>query len=290
MSGQGSRPEAPVLASGVGALRAKADAENFPVASFLVPARYRRHLMGVYNFARLVDDIGDESQGDRTGELDSVTEQLDLLFSGAEPTDAVFAGLAETVRACGLAQDPFDKLVQANRQDQIVSRYITFDELRQYCALSANPVGELVLGVFGVDRADRRAHSDRICTALQLLEHSQDVAEDYAAGRVYLPAEDLDRFGVAESELAGTRASRNLRAVVAYQVQRAVAMLDEGAALLGTVRGAARVAVAGYLAGGFATAEALAKGGFDVLARTPRPARADILAESVRLVRTGVRR
>lgn len=266
------------------AMRARAEAENFPVAGVLLPARYRAHLMRVYGFARRVDDIGDEATGDRNRLLDAVSEQLDKLFAGSEPDDGVIRDLAATVRACRLDRAPFDRLVEANRQDQIVSRYASFDQLVEYCALSANPVGELVLGVFDVDRPDRRAHSDRICTALQVLEHCQDVGEDYAAGRVYLPAEDLDRFDVAESELAGPRASTNLRALVGFQVQRAVAMLDAGRPLVDTLSGTARVAVAGYLAGGLVTARALAASGFDVLTDTPRPSKAAVAAEAAGLL------
>lgn len=287
MSGRHSTAASPEVTSGVAALRAKARTENFPVASYLLPSRYRRHLMAVYTFARLVDDIGDEFSGDRAVLLDAVTRQLDLVFSGEEPTQETFAELADTVRACGLEREPFDLLVEANRQDQVVSRYTTFQQLARYCEHSANPVGALVLGVFGADRTDRRTYSDRICTALQLLEHIQDVAEDYAAGRVYLPAEDLERFDVTESEFAAAQASRSVRALIGYQVQRAMGLLEEGAGLLGTLPPYARVAVAGYLAGGFATAEALGRAGFDVLGRAPRASKVAVSLETGRLLKSG---
>lgn len=283
------RDDSKVVPDGVASLRAKARGENFPVAASVLPRAYRGDLMAVYTYARRVDDIGDAAPGDRTRLLDGLAGELDRLFAGKRPADPAVSGLAHTVRRRGMGRAPFDKLIEANRRDQIVTRYATFDELIDYCALSANPVGELVLGVFGVDTEPRRRYSDQVCSALQILEHCQDVAEDYVAGRVYLPGDDMAFFGVAESELAEGTASRRLRALVGFQVQRAVGMLDEGAALLPTLCGAARFAIAGYLAGGYATAEALARAGFDVLTTTPRPSRAMTAVEGARLL-TGARR
>ena len=284
-----SRPASHAVPDATASLRAKAGGENFPVAAFVLPRAYRGDLMAVYTYARRVDDIGDAAPGDRMRLLDDLAAELDLLFDGQQPADPAVAGLAGTVRSRGFGRAPFDKLIEANRRDQIVIRYGTFDELIDYCALSANPVGELVLGVFGVDTESRRRYSDRVCSALQILEHCQDVAEDYAAGRVYLPSDDMAVFGVAESELAAEKASRQLRALVGFQVQRAVGMLDEGAALLPALRGAARVAIAGYLAGGYATAEALARAGFDVLTTTPRPTKAAMAFETARLLTGALR-
>lgn len=274
---------------GTASLRAKARGENFPVAAIALPRAYRGDLMAVYTFARRVDDIGDAAPGDRMRLLDEVAGDLDRLFAGRQPADPAVSALAGTVRTRGFDRAPFDKLIEANRQDQIVTRYVTFDQLIEYCALSANPVGELVLGVFGVDTESRRHYSDQVCSALQILEHCQDIAEDYAAGRVYLPGDDMAFFGVAESDLAAAQASRQLRTLVGFQVQRAVGMLDEGAALLGTLRGAARFAIAGYLAGGYATAEALAAARFDILTATPRPTKAAMALQSARLLAGALR-
>ncbi|WP_230422768.1 squalene synthase HpnC [Prauserella cavernicola] len=266
---------------------AKAHSENFPVALRLLPSAQRAHLLALYGFARMVDDLGDEAQGDRPWLLDEVSRDLGRIYTGAPPDGELYQRLATTVYACGLPRAPFEHLVEAGRRDQTSHRYGTFDELRSYCALSAEPVGRLVLGVFGVATPERARLSDLVCCALQVLEHCQDVVEDARAGRIYLPAEDLRRFGVAERDLLAPRATREVRALVGFEVQRAVALLDEGAALVATLRGAARVAVAGYVAGGRATAVALAEAGFDVLAATPRPTRARTAAEAGRLLVKG---
>jgi phytoene/squalene synthetase len=144
------------------------------------------------------------------------------------------------------------RLIEANRRDQRQAAYATFHELVDYCDLSANPVGELVLHVFGVATPARIALSDDVCTALQLLEHWQDVQEDWERGRVYLPAEDLEHFDVAPGQTSD--------ALLAFEIERARALLDRGASLVGTLRGRARLAVAGYVGGGRAGLDALAAG------------------------------
>lgn len=270
-------------------LRDKAGGENFPVALRILPRTYRDDLMALYAYARRVDDVGDAATGDRLRLLDALETQLDELFAGGRPGDPAVAGLAGTIRAHGLRRGPFVDLIEANRRDQYITRYGTFDELLDYCALSANPVGELVLGVFGTATEWNRHYSDRVCSALQILEHCQDVAEDHDAGRVYLPADDMAFFGVTETDLAGSAATRELRALIGFQVQRAVGMLDDGARLLWTLSGAARLAIAGYIGGGMATASALARARFDVLATTPRATKFARASETVRLL-TGVMR
>ncbi|MFC7648636.1 squalene/phytoene synthase family protein [Streptosporangium lutulentum] len=152
--------------------------------------------------------------------------------------------LAPTVETCSIPAQPFRRLVEANRRDQLVSRYDTFDDLLTYCELSANPVGHIVLHVFGMADPSRLALSDRVCTALQIIEHCQDVGEDHARGRVYLPGEDLRRFGCVESDLAGTTTPTRLRGVVALQTERAGRLLNEGDPLISSMTGFARVAVA----------------------------------------------
>lgn len=269
--------------------RHKADGENFPVALRILPRACRNDLMALYAYARRVDDVGDAAAGDRLRSLDILETQLDELFAGGRPDDPAVAGLAGTIREHGLRRDPFVRLIEANRRDQQVVRYGTFGELLDYCALSANPVGELVLGVFGATTERHRDYSDQVCTALQILEHCQDIAEDHTVGRVYLPGEDMAYFGVTERELAGDTASRQLRALIGFQVQRAVGMLDEGVTLLRTLPGAARLAIAGYIGGGLATAGALTRARFDVLAATPRPTKMATAGETMRLL-TGAMR
>jgi squalene synthase HpnC len=268
----------------------RATGENFPVAMRALPARYRQHLMAVYGFARTIDDIGDRAPADQRQHLmDELQTDLGRLYtSGATaPQSSVIRALAPPVVQCSIPQQPFLDLIAANRQDQVVSRYQTFRELKGYCVLSANPVGRIVLYVFGQFTPERAALSDRICTALQLAEHWQDVGEDYRAGRIYLPGNDLDTYGCREAELGAPRASAALRSLMAFETQRARALLDSGAPLIGTLRGFARVAVAGYLAGGRAALAAIGQADHDVLRTTPRPGKARTAAEMLRTYVTG---
>jgi len=251
-------------------LMAKHRAENFPVALGLLPRATRNHLLAIYGFARLADDIGDEAPGDRLALLDALDREIDRVFAGEQPHHPLMRRLVPTVRECSLPEEPFRRLVDANRQDQRVTRYQRYEELAKYCTLSANPVGHMVLHVFGVATPERIEQSDAICTALQLVEHWQDVAEDLAAGRVYLPADDLRRFGCSEVDLKATTASPALREVMRFEVDRARALLREGEPLIGSVRGWARLAIAGFAAGGHAALDGIAAQDFDVLVRPPR--------------------
>ncbi|GAA2218673.1 squalene synthase HpnC [Micromonospora olivasterospora] len=248
--------------------------ENFPVALRVLPGRYRRHLLALYAYARQVDDLGDEAlpdPADRVAALDDIETELRCLYAGHRVTHPVVRALAPTVAACRLPLDPLVRLVEANRVDQRVTRYATFDQLVAYCTLSANPVGELVLHVFGQAAPARIALSDRVCTALQIVEHLQDVAEDHRRGRVYLPAEDLARFDVTEADLARPTAGRQLRELVEFSAERARAWLDAGAPLVSSLHGWGRLAVGGYLAGGRATLDALAVADHDPLRTAVRP-------------------
>jgi squalene synthase HpnC len=255
--------------------------ENFSVASLLLGSRTRRHLRAIYGFARLVDELGDSAPGDRLLLLDLLEKDLDRAFAGT-PREPLLQFLMPTIRGLGLPRRPFLRLIEANRMDQRVSRYATFDELRAYCDLSANPVGELVLHVFGVATPETIALSDPICTALQLVEHSQDVGEDYRNGRIYLPAEDLARFAVDESQLAESHVSPELAALLAFEAERAARLLAEGEPLVERLHGSARLAVAGYVGGGYAAIAALERSGFDVLPHAPRAGRVRRLAQTLR--------
>jgi squalene synthase HpnC len=269
------------------AILAKADHENFPVASRLLPRRHRAHLMAVYGFARMVDDIGDEAPpDDRLPLLDDVAADVDRLYAGDDPRIPIVAGLAPTVRATGIPARPLHDLIEANRRDQVVTRYATYDDLLGYCELSANPVGLIVLHIFGFATPHRVTLSDRVCTALQLAEHWQDVAEDLGNGRIYLPQEDLDRFGCTEADLAEPHANERVRALMAFQTDRAARLLDRGAPIVGTLRGLARVAVAGYVAGGRAALAAIRGADHDVLTTTPRPRAARLIPEFARALAT----
>jgi squalene synthase HpnC len=259
---------------GASEIFSRAAGENFSVASLVLGRRVRDHLLAVYGFARLVDQIGDASPGNRLAQLDTLEHELDRIYSGAGASEhPVLARLAPAIGSLGLPRGPFERLIEANRRDQETVAYLTFEELVGYCDLSANPVGELVLHVFGVATPERIALSDKVCTALQLAEHWQDVAEDRAAGRIYLPAEDMRRFGVSGTDLDGPAAGPALRALMAFEVARGRKLLDEGASLVARLRGRSRLAVAGYVGGGRAAFEAIALAGYDVLSGTPKATR-----------------
>ncbi len=200
------------------AVMVQARDENFPVAMWLLGPRLRRHLMAIYGFARLVDDVGDELDGDRLAMLDEIERQLDA------PTHPVMVTLADTIADCRLPREPLMRLIEANRRDQSVTRYDDFDALLDYCHLSAAPIGQLVLHLFGAATPERVVLSDRVCAALQVIEHLQDIDEDAARGRLY-----IGDFGARE---------------------RAGELLAAGPPLVRSLRGRARIAVAGFLAGG----------------------------------------
>ena len=271
----------------------RAAGENFPVALKILPTSRRRHLMAAYRFARTTDDIGDQAPPDqRLALLDDLEADLRRLYAGqdgapgqgadgAEPRSQVVRGLGPAVAECAIPMQPFLDLIEANRQDQVVSRYPAFDDLLGYCRLSANPVGRIVLYVFGCFTQPRAELSDSICTGLQLAEHWQDVAEDLRAGRIYLPGEDLDAYGCTEQDLAQASAPPKVRELIAFETRRARELLDAGAPLIGTLRGAARLAVAGYLAGGRAALAAITAAGHDVLRETPRPGKRRVAGELI---------
>jgi squalene synthase HpnC len=268
-----------------GEVLVQAGSENFPVASRLLPRRQRAHLMALYGYARLVDDAGDEAAGDRTALLSAIEADLDRVYAGEPAHHPLLRELGATVVACDLPRAPLQALLEANRRDQVVSRYETFDELVAYCELSANPVGRLVLHVFDVATPGRVALSDDVCTALQLAEHWQDVVEDFGRGRIYLPAQDLERFGVRAEDLVRSPAPESVRALMDFEVRRAREILDRGAPLVGTLRGRPRLAVAAFVGGGHAALDAIVAAGGDVSAGAPRASRGARVRATLRVLR-----
>ncbi|MFF3913931.1 squalene synthase HpnC [Streptomyces sp. NPDC001852] len=279
----------------------KATSENFPVAPFFLPRAWRDDLMAVYGFARLVDDIGDGDLApggadarflgvsaaeaeDRPALLDAFETDLRRVFDGT-PRHPLLRRLQPTVRRRSLTPEPFLGLIAANRQDQLVARYETYDDLLAYCELSANPVGRLVLAVTGTSTPERIRLSDAICTGLQIVEHLQDVAEDLGRDRIYLPVEDMKRFHVQETDLGAKTASASVRALVAYEAQRARDLLNEGAPLVGSVHGRLKLLLAGFVAGGRAAVHAIAAAEYDVLPGPPRPRRLQLLREAGAILR-----
>jgi squalene synthase HpnC len=253
---------------------AQATSENFPVASRLLPRSVRADLLSLYGFARLVDDIGDEAPGDRMAQLDWAEEELERAASGTAE-HPVYVSLSKTIRRFDMPLEPMRDLIAANRQDQVVTRYPTFGDLTDYCMLSAAPVGRLVLIVLGQSTPERLSHSDRVCIGLQLVEHLQDVAEDADQGRIYLPLEDLARFGCPPDGLTDPAHRAALRATIAYEVTRARELLADGVPLSASLPARARLAVAAFSAGGSAALDAIERASFDVIARQcrPRPSR-----------------
>ena len=258
--------------------------ENFPVALRVVPRHPRGQLARVYAFARFVDDVGDEAPGDRTALLDLVEQDLRVVMLGASKLPPV-AALRPVIDEHAVPLGLFEDLIEANRVDQYLHRYATFEDLLGYCRLSATPIGRIVLYIADGASAQNVLDSDAVCAALQVLEHCQDVGEDARAGRVYLPASDLSANGVSEAELLATQTSRAVRRVVHAQVDRALEMLESGPHLVRRLSGWARLAVSGYVAGGLVTAKALQSADYDVLARRIHPGK---LATALRAARLSV--
>ena len=228
---------------------AKSHYENFTVASWFLPREKRPHVYAIYAFCRFVDDLGDESPGDRLGLLDWWENELRSCYSST-PTHPIAVALRETIHRFEIPQEPFLKLVEANRMDQKVSRHATYDDLVHYCERSANPVGHLFLYLFGYRDEERQRLSDATCTALQLTNFWQDVRRDLDMGRVYIPQEDMERFGYTEEKLHAGVVNDSFRNLMRFQVDRARALFDHGAELVNRVEGAVRLDIALFTLGG----------------------------------------
>jgi squalene synthase HpnC len=268
---------------------AKTHYENFSVGTRLLPKELRPHFYSIYAFCRGVDDIGDESVGDRLAALDEWERQLELCYTGT-PGHPHFLALQETVRRFDIPREPFLKLIEANRRDQRTLRHPTYAELLEYCDHSANPVGHLVLYVFGHREPEQRRLADHTCTALQLTNFWQDVARDYAMGRIYLPQEDMTRFGVSEEMIAEGRATPEFRKLMQFEVGRARELFTKGYELAGKVNGQARIDLALFTAGGLSVLRAIERQDYDVLSNRPevsKIAKARLLASAY--IRTKLR-
>jgi len=254
---------------------AQAGSENFPVALRVLPKDPRDKLMRAYAFARFVDDVGDEAPGDRLALLDVIDADVRALPSGTAVLPVVQA-LRPLVEDSGTPLSPFLDLIEANRIDQRVSSYSSLADLLHYCDYSAAPVGRIVLHIAEAATEQNVADSDAVCNALQVLEHCQDVGEDARAGRVYIPGVQLD------DALASTTGP-TVRVAVATHVALARGMLHPGRALVRRLHGWPRLAIAGFVGGGLATAVALRRAEYDVLARTVRPSKGRTAREAARL-------
>jgi len=245
--------------------------ENFPVASFLVPRAQRRFVACVYAFARTADDFADEgvlAGPERLRNLDDWEEKLVACFAG-EADHPVFIALRATIEATDIPQEPLRSLLRAFKMDAVGHRYQTFDELLEYCAHSANPVGRLVLHLFGQATDTTLPMSDHICTALQLTNFWQDVAVDFAKGRIYIPLEDFDRFGYTEEDLGRGRADDRFRALLRFQLERTRRLFRAGEPLIGMTGGRLRHELALTVSGGMAILDSIERTGYDTLSRRP---------------------
>jgi squalene synthase HpnC len=279
------------------AVMERASGESFPVATRLLSRTHRRHLLAVYGFARLADELGDELAGDRLAALDWLAHELDRAYSGSAQ-HPLLVRLQRTLTECALPREAFLRLIDANRLDQRVWRYDTWEQLQTYCELSANPVGELVLCVFDLASPERIELSNRVCTALQLTEHLQDLGDDVRRGRFYVPAQDLVRFDCSHEQLRelisradhdfdlcgvhalSTTGSGNfcsiadrLRETISFETTRARGLLASGVQLVAEVPGRPKLALAGFVAGGCAALDAVERADLDVLAGPPRVSR-----------------
>ncbi len=255
---------------------ARAAGENFPVGSVLFPRPLRPHIRALYCYARFVDEVGDSFDGDRLAALDELEEEVGAAFEG-RATWPVLLNVQPTIREFGLPREPFLRLIEANRMDQRVSAYETWDQLRDYCVHSADPCGRLVLGVLRrLDEPELVAASDSVCTGLQLVNFLQDVPRDLELGRVYLPAEDRRRFG----EPALDRPTPELSELLRFEAARATGLLTAGEVLRVRIGGRLGRAVALFSRGGLAALDALEAAGWDVFSQRPKPSRSRLAREA----------
>ncbi len=249
---------------------ARSHYENFSVGSWFLPARLRQHFFNVYSYCRISDDLGDEV-GDAAASLELLDQwhrELDACYEGS-PKHPVFVALADTVKQFDIPKHEFSDLLIAFRQDQTVTRFETFDDLLAYCRYSANPVGHLVLYLFGYRDVDRQRLSDFTCTALQLANFWQDVTIDYSKGRVYLPLEDLHLFNVSEDDIARNQNTPAFCSMMKFEVERAQDWFRKGLPLISQVDRELAIDLDLFSRGGLEILRAIAKQDYAVLGDRP---------------------
>jgi len=259
--------------------------ENFHVASWFLPKALRRHFHSIYAYCRMSDDLGDEvgDTAQALALLDMWGRELDACYEG-RARHPVFVALAETIRACSIPKEPFADLLTAFRQDQTVTRYRTMHDVLSYCRYSANPVGRLVLYTCGYANEERFRLSDATCSALQLANFWQDVSVDIGKGRVYLPQEDMNRFGVTDETIMRGVATPEFRALMDYEVDFARRLFEEGLPLIGMVGRDLAVDLDLFSRGGLEILRAIEKRDYDVLSARPAISKSTKLALALRAV------
>jgi squalene synthase HpnC len=246
--------------------------ENFPVASILVPTRLRPAVVAIYRFARAADDLADEGDigpAERVAALDAFDAALDRIEAGDTPAAEPFPALAATIREHALPLAPFHDLLSAFRQDVTVTRYADYAQVLDYCRRSANPVGRLLLALYRAQSPANVTASDAVCTGLQLTNFWQDIAIDWRKNRVYLPQDDLARFGVAEAQIAQGHADDRWRQLLAFQVARTRALLDAGRPLVRTLPWRLGLELSAVIAGGRRILDRIDAVDGDVFAQRP---------------------
>lgn len=266
--------------------------ENFTVGSILLSAKTRRHVYAIYSYCRWVDDLGDETYSPTSSdeiwhwlintlrkEPKDETEKRLLLLERWEdeliqcyegnPTHPVLIALQDTIRTFDIPKIPFLKLIEANRMDQTSHSYDTFQDLLNYCDHSANPVGHLILYLFGYRDLHRQELSNATCTALQITNFLQDIVRDHHNGRLYIPIEDIEAFDYSANELAHGVVNDNFRSLMSFQIERARELFQQGLDLLETLKGFQRVEVALFSLGGLEVLNTIEKQGYDVLTQRP---------------------
>lgn len=246
--------------------------ENFPVASVLLPPRFREPVALIYRFAREADDFADEGCAPDAMRLEQLAlfgEQLRRIERGAAPDIAWFSRLADVIQAHQLPIGPFHDLLSAFSQDVTTTRYPDFAAVRDYCRRSADPVGRLLLHLFGCATADNVERSDSICSALQLVNFWQDVSIDHDKNRIYLPLDEMARHGVTEAHIAGRRCDDAWRALLGFQVERARAMLLTGAPLGRALPGRIGLEIRATVQGGLRILEKIESARYDVFRQRP---------------------
>ena len=252
--------------------------ENFPVASFLLPRALRPAVVAIYHFARGADDLADEGDlppAERLAALDAYERALDAIGAGRPPQEAPFADLAREIECHSLPLGLFRDLLSAFRQDVTTPRYATYTDLVDYCRRSANPIGRLLLHLYRASRPEDLRCADAICTGLQLVNFWQDIALDWAKGRVYLPLEDLNRFGVPEAQIAEARSDGGWQALIAFESRRTRSLLESGRPLTRRLPWRAALELAGVMAGGHRILDRIDAAGGDVFRHRPSLGRGD---------------
>ncbi len=246
--------------------------ENFPVASILMPRRLRKPVAAIYHFARAADDIADEGElpdDERLQQLDDFRDELMHIAADEAPLLPLFKHLAIEIKQHALPMQPFHDLLDAFAQDVVKKRYASYDELLDYCRRSANPVGNLLLHLYEEATPVNLAYSDAICTALQLINFWQDVAKDWNIGRIYLPQDEMARFGVSEAQLAQGLSDDKWRALMKFQVDRARALMLQGAPLGSILSGRIGLEMRMIIAGGLRILDKLEAADYDMFHRRP---------------------